>query len=334
MKGMRLPGLLALALAVLLGGATWDTAAAQGLESVTLRTDWLPLSYHAPFHLALEKGYYRAANLDVKVLDGRGSGSTIQLVGNGADTFGLAEAGVLAKSVGQGVPVKMVMGILRRSAAGILWPADRGIQTPADLRGKRITMCAGEATAVLLPAYLKAVNLSPGDVKQVTVDCGAKYSVIAQGLADAAVGYAPFARQQFFGLDIKDVRKFDYADVGVVLPATGVIASTKTIDTKPDLVRRFVAASLRGWADALGSPDTAFEVMASAVPALKGKEKVLRAEFDDYRPYFESPATRGKPFGWQSAEDWKLAETILAQYMDVKPQPSVDVYFTNKFIAD
>jgi NitT/TauT family transport system substrate-binding protein len=335
MKEMRwLSGSLTLALVVLLGGVAVNTAAAQALDAVTLRTDWLPLSYHAPFHLAIEKGYYRAANLDVKILDGRGSGSTIQLIGNGADTFGLADAAVLAKSVGQGVPVKMVMGILRRSAAGILWPAEKGIQAPADLRGKRITMCAGESTAILLPAYLKAVNLSPSDIKLVTVDCSAKYSVIAQGLADAAVGYAPFARQQFFALGVREVRKFDYADVGVVLPATGVIASNKTIESKPELVRRFVTASLRGWADALRSPDTAFEVMGNAVPILKGKEKVLRTEFDDYRPYFESPATRGKPFGWQSAEDWKLAETILAQYMDVKPQPSVDVYFTNKFIPD
>jgi NitT/TauT family transport system substrate-binding protein len=195
-------------------------------------------------------------------------------------------------------------------------------------------MCAGEAPAVLLPAFLKSVSLSMSDVKLVTVDCGAKYSVIAQGLADAALGYSPFAKQQFAALGIKEVRKFDYADVGVVLPATGIIGADKTLDTKPDLVRRFIAASLKGWADALKQPELAFEAMATAVPTLKGKERILRTEFDDYRPYFESPATRGKPFGWQSPEDWKLAEAILTQYMDVKPQPSVDVYFTNKFIPE
>jgi NitT/TauT family transport system substrate-binding protein len=309
------------------------SAMAQGLDAVTLRTDWLPLSYHAPFHLALEKGYYRAANIDLKILDGRGSGNTIQVVGNGADTFGLAEASVLAKAVGQGVPVKMIMGILRRSAVGVNFPADKGIQVPADLRGKRITMCAGEAPAVLLPAFLKSVNVPTSDIKLVTVDCGAKYSVIAQGLADAALGYSPFAKQQFAALGIKDVRKFDYADVGVVVPATGIIAADKTIDSKPELVQRFIGASLKGWADTLKNPEAAFDAMASAIPTLKGKERILRTEFDDYRPYFESAATRGKPFGWQSPEDWKLAETILIQYMDVKPQPSVDAYFTNRFIA-
>lgn len=307
---------------------------AQGPDAVTLRTDWLPLTYHAPFHLAVQKGYYKTVNIDLKIWDGRGSGNTIQLVGNGADTFGLAEAGPVAKAVGQGVPVKMIMGVLRRSAAGIIWPIEKEIHTPADLKGKRITMCAGESTAILLPAYLKAVNLSPSDVKLVTIDCSAKYSVVAQGLADAALGYAPWARQQFLAVGFKDIRKFDYADVGIVLPATGVIAATKTIETKPDLVRRFVSATLKAWGDGLKNPDEAFDAMINAVPALKGKEKVLRAEFEDYRPYFDSPATRGRPFGWQSPEDWKQAETILAQYMDVKPQRSVDVYFTNQFIPE
>jgi NitT/TauT family transport system substrate-binding protein len=307
---------------------------AQGPDVVTLRTDWLPLTYHAPFHLAVRKGYYNAVNIDLKIRDGRGSGNTIQLVANGADTFGLAEAGPVAKSVGQGVPVKMIMGILRRSAAAIIWPTEREIHTPADLKGKRITMCAGEATAILLPAYLKAVNVSPSDIKLVTVDCSAKYSVIAQGLADAALGYAPWAKQQFLALGFKDVRKFDYADVGIVLPATGVVAANKTIETKPDLVRRFIAATSKGWADALKNPEAAFDAMMSAVPALKGKEKALLAEFEDYRPYFTSTATRGRPFGWQSSEDWKQAETILTQYMDVKAQRSVDVYFTNEFIPE
>ncbi|MBZ5723277.1 MAG: ABC transporter substrate-binding protein [Acidobacteriia bacterium] len=77
---------------------------AQNLAPVSLRMDWLPISYHAPFYLARAKGYYKANGIDLKIENGKGSGATIQLVANGVDTFGLADAAVVAKSVSQDIP--------------------------------------------------------------------------------------------------------------------------------------------------------------------------------------------------------------------------------------
>ena len=313
-------------------GLVGARASAQAPEPVTIRMDWLPISYHAPFHLALASGYYRAAGIDLKIAEGKGSGGTVQLVANGADTFGLADAAVVAKSVTQGVPVKTVMGIFRRSAVGVVFPAQSPIQKPADLKGKRVASCAGDSAVILFPGFLKANNLSMDDLKIVTVDCSAKYTVVAQGLADATLGFGPYGRTMFQAAGISDMRKFDYADSGVALPAHAVIASLKTIETKPDLIRRFVGATAKGWAEARKNPEPAIEAMVRAAPLMKGKEAALKTEFEGYVPYLDTPATAGKPFGWQSPEDWKRAEAILAQYMDLKPQPSVDAYFTNRFI--
>ena len=70
----------------------------------------------------------------------------------------------------------------------------------------------------------------------------------------------------------------------------------------------------------------------STLPLLKGKEAVLKAELEDYLRYVDTPATADKPFGWQSADDWKQAEAVLAQYMDLRRLTSVDAYFTNEFL--
>lgn len=323
-----LVAILCVALLAALGLA----ATAQSLEPVTLRLDWLPLSYHAPFHLAVANGYYKAAGIDIKILDGKGSGNTIQLVANGLDTFGFADAGVVAKSVGQGIPVKMIMGVFKRSAVSLMTPVDTGIKTPQDVKGKRVATCAGDSAGVLLSAYLKAVNVT--DVKVVTVDCGAKYAVVAQKKADVTAAYGPYGRTTFTALGVPEVRNFDYADAGLVLPAHGLIASLKTIDGKPDLVRRFVSATAKGWVEARKHPDTATETLARSVAVLKGKEAALKAEFMGWLAYLDTPNTVGKPFGWQSPDDWKKAEAILVQYMDLKPQPSVDAYFTNKFVTE
>jgi NitT/TauT family transport system substrate-binding protein len=304
----------------------------QALEPVSIRMDWLTISYHAPFHHAVARGYYRAAGIDLKIAEGKGSGGTVQLVANGADTFGLADAAVVAKSVTQGVPVKTVMGVFRKSAVAVVFPAQSPIQKPGDLKGKRVATCAGDSAVILFPAFLKANGLSLDDLKIVTVDCAAKYTVVAQGLADATLGFGPYGRTMFRAAGVSDIRKLDYADSGVALPSHAIIASLKTIEAKPDLIRRFVSATTRGWLEARKNPDAAIEAMVRAAPLMKGKEAALKAEFEGYANYLDTPATAGKPFGWQSPEDWKRAEAILAQYMDLKPQPSVDAYFTNSFV--
>jgi NitT/TauT family transport system substrate-binding protein len=302
------------------------------LQGATLRMDWLPISYHAPFYLAKEKGYYSAAGIDLGIEDGKGSGATIQLVATDKDTFGLADASIVAKSIAQGVPVKLVMGIFRRSAVAIVFPGQNPIHKPADLKGKKLATCPGDAPAILLPAYLRAVNLSPTDVEIVNVDCGSKYTVVARGLADATLGFGPYGPTMFGAAGIKNVRELDYADAGLNVPSHGLIASLNLISSNPDLIRKFVAATSKGWQEARQNPDAAITAMVKAVPLMKGKEEVLKTEFKGYLNYLDTPATEGKPFGWQSEDDWKKAEGILVQYMSIPAQPSVGSYYTNDFI--
>ena len=324
--------LYALLSSVLTFLALGSVTASSAEVAATLRMDWLPISYHAPFYLAKEKGYYSDAGINLAIEDGKGSGATIQLISTDRDTFGLADASIVAKSIAQGIPVKLVMGIFRRSAVAIVFPGQSSISKPLDLKGKKLATCPGDAPAILLPAYLKAVGLSERDVEMVNVDCGSKYTVVARGLADATLGFGPYGPTMFGAAGIKDVRELDYADAGLTIPSHGLIASLNLISTNPDLVRRFVAATSRGWKEARQNPDAAITAMVQAVPLMKGKEEVLKTEFQAYLKFLDTPATQGRPFGWQSEEDWKKAEEILVQYMSIKQQPSVASYFTNDFI--
>jgi NitT/TauT family transport system substrate-binding protein len=306
---------------------------AQAPEPVSLRLDWSVISYHIPFYLANSRGYYRDAGLAVTIQEGKGSSGTVQLVGNGADTFGYADGAVVAKAIGTGVPVKMVMGILKNSPMALVYDGASGLASPHDLKGKRVSTCAGQATGVLLPAYLAAVGVPVADVKIVNTQCGPPiYQAVAQKQADAAASYGPPGKTYLTALGIKDIRRFEFADVGIALPAHGMITSLKVLETRPETVRRFLAATVKGWTEARKSPEAAIEATVAALPLLRGKEAVLRAEFEDYVKYIDTPNTRGKPFGWQSPEDWKKAEATLVQHMDLKRQPSVDAYFTNDFL--
>lgn len=309
-------------------------AAAQSLEKVSLRLDWTAVGYHAPFYLGVAKGYYRDAGLDVQILDGKGSANTATLVGSDANDFGFADATTAARLVGQGLPVKVVMGVFQRSTLSVFFPKGKGIKVPMDLKGKRVSMCAGDAMSEYLPAFLDAVGLKKDDVKFVTVDCAAKYTVVAQGQADAVASYATAGRSLLRSVGINDAGQFDYADVGIVLPSHGVITSLKKISSSPDTVRRFVTASAKSWQEASANPDAAIAALVAAVPLLKGREAVLKETLVDSMKYLTTPGNTGKPFGWQSPEEWEKAKETLVKYTNLPKTIPIDSFFTNQFVGN
>ncbi len=322
-----------LTLGVFLVAAMSGAAAVEAADKVTLRLDWTTTAYHAPFYVAQERGYFAKADIEVDILEGKGSGNAVQLVGNGTDTFGFLDSTTAAKATTIGVPVKVVMGIMQTSSAAIFFPAESPIQGAKDLKGKSILSCPGHAALLLLPAYLETAGLKMSDVKILNVDCGSLYRLAAEKAADAATGTSP-AAIGFFDRVGKPVRYLDYADAGINWPAHGIIAHTDTIKSKPDLIKRFVAAVAQGWADTIKNPDEAVQLMAVKKPMVKGNEKNFALQLRSYLKYATSPGTKGKPFGWQSAQEWKAAEQLMIKYLDVKPAPSVDTYFTNEFIAE
>lgn len=306
---------------------------AQAPEKVTLRLDWTTLGYHAPFYLGIAKGFYRDAGLDVAVLEGKGSATVINLVGNGSDDFAFADATTAARLISQGLPAVVVLGIFQRSTLALFYARDRGIQSPRDLKGKRISMCAGDGMTVYLPIYLHAIGLQPNDVQQVSVDCSLKYTVVAQNKADAVASYGTAGRPLMQAVGIADPGKFDYADAGVFLPSHGIVASTKTVSQRGAMVRRFVTATAKAWQAAQADPDAAVAATVAAQPLLKGKEALLKATLIDSLQYIATPGTRGKAFGWQSPQEWQEAEAALVQYTGMTKPASAEAFYSNAFVA-
>lgn len=314
-------------LAAGLAVALLSGAPAQAQQSVNLRLDWTTLGYHAAFFYGVSKGYYKEAGLDLKIEEGKGSSSVAALVGNDSDDFGFADATTAARLISEGLPVKVVMGIFQRSTLALFFRKD-AMKSPKDLAGKRVSMCAGDAMTIYLPAYLKAVGVKREDVQNVNVDCSVKYTAVAQNRADAVASYGTAGKPLMQAVGIKEVGKFDFADSGITLPSHGIIASIKKIKSNPDQVKRFVAATARSWEAARKDPDGAVAAVVAARPLLKGKEPMLKATFLDALQY--TGGTAGKPAGWQSPEDWKKARATLVEFANMKPIDSAE-FFTNEF---
>jgi NitT/TauT family transport system substrate-binding protein len=302
-------------------------------QKVTLRLDWTVLGYHAPFYYGRALGHYRDAGIDLDIQEGKGSSNSITLVGHGSDDFAFADATTAARLAGEGLPVKTVMGIFRKSTLSLFFPRSKNVATGKDLKGKTVSFCAGDGLTVYLAAYMELVGLAKDDVKTAMLDCSAKYVAVPQGIADGVASYGTAGRALLAKVNVPDSTKLDYADAGLHLPSHGIVASTKKIDGQADLVRRFVRATAKAWEASLAEPDKAFAAEVAAVPLLKGQEALLKSNFTEAVEYLNTPGTRGKPFGYQPPDEWAAATEILKKYVKLNPAATPETFYTNAFIA-
>ncbi len=325
--GRLLGALIALGMVILAAPA----GAQQAKDRVSLRLDWTLYGTHAPFFLAAERGYYGAEGLDVKISEGQGSATVMTLVAQGQDQFAFVDYGTMIKGVAQGLPVKAIFGIQRSNPMVIVSHAEAPIKTPKDLVGKIIAMAPAESTAQIFPAVLAASNVEANKVSVVNPAVGAKNALFLQKRVDAMTANinVQLAQLEAQGAKLAYMR---YADFGVNTLGHGMVAQSEYLKKNPDLTRRFIKATARGWAEALKSPEAAVDAMLKSYPHLRDQKAVFLRQFELTLPTIDTPNTKGKPLGWMAAEDWKSTLDVLVKYTGFEKPLPVEQYYTNEFV--
>lgn len=303
-------------------------AQSKPLEKVTVRLDWINSGYHAVWYYAKERGIFAEHGIDLEVLEGRGSATTAQTVGNDSVMFGTADTGAVMALISQGLPVKVVAGYLRQSPLALIFPKKNGWKTFQDVAGARIGFSAGGATALIFPAVMKATGLE-GKVRLIYMEPAAKPTALLEGRVDAIDSF-DFLQVPLFEAKGLPVSTFPYAATGVNVPGLGVITSRNMIQKNPDLVRRFVAASVKALEATQKEPERALQSLLKVSPTLDRAIalRVLELSFN----LFSSESSKGKPLGWVPPSDIEKAQDILVQYGGIKNRQPSETYFTNEFV--
>jgi NitT/TauT family transport system substrate-binding protein len=304
-------------------------SAAQAAERVTLRLDWSYWGGHAPFFVAIEKGYFARHGVEAVVQDGKGSRLTAMVVGEGKEDFGFADSTSVASAISQGLAAKVIALIMAKNPNGIVFLEGTRIERPKDLEGKVLGTSAGGSDATLLEAFLTKNNVDLSKVKLEKMPGDAKPAALLARKVDG------ISSQGFYNMPILESqgarpRQLLYADYGLPGLNYGVFTSKKQIQERPDTVRRFVAAVLEGWDYALANTDEAIGILTKRVPLLDAK--VARQQFVNMHALLRTKNTEGKPLGWQSAEDWKETIDVLEQHAGMKGRLPIEEYFTNEFV--
>ncbi len=307
-----------------------SSASAVTVVKATLRLDYLPSGTQAPFFLAQERGYFSQQGIDIDIQDGRGSGVTVQSIGNGQDTFGWAAVSAIALGIGQGLAIKSIAMITNKNSYGVFVDKASSINTLQDLYGKTILVVAGAPDGYTTTATLALNHLDASKVTLRAVDASSKVNLYTQGVGDGMVTTIPFGDPLVQPKRPSKVLR--WADYGLNLQDFGLIASTATIRSEPGLVRRFVSAALHGWKDAQADPHAAVQALVKHRPNVAADlaESQLKLELE----FLSSSRTQGKPLGCASAEDWKDTLSILKQYANLAGDTSnADRYYTNEFVS-
>lgn len=313
--------------------ATQSSAQALANDQVTLRLDWTIEGQHLPFLWALDKGYYAAEGIDAKIFEGRGSGNTAQLVGAKTDTFGEADASRTALARGQGAPLTVIAAFIQRSEGTVVSYAESGLNKPEDLIGKKVATSQGSSSTVLFQAMLKASGIPESKIDMVSVDSTAKVAALLQHRVDAVTGLMSaecvLVKLQSPG---EKITCMPMADFGVKALGVALIVNDDTIKQNPDLIRRFMRASMKGWNEAVQSPAEAAAIGKKYFPL--GDPKVVQAQFEALIPSLHSPNSVGHPIGWMAEADWRGTIDTLKSFMGLTSNASVSDYYTNDFIPE
>lgn len=251
-----------------------------GAESVTLQLKWKHQFQFAGFYMALEKGYYKDAGFDVRLIEGVVGVSAIeQLVGGQAD-FAVVDSGALL-AYAAGAPIQVLAAIFQHSPLALM-VTNPEIRKITDLRGKRIMMAPGLNADI--SAALAAVGITSRDIIQ--DDISFDVHDLIDGKTDAYAVYITDQPQQLNALHVP-YRLFLPKAQGIDFYGDILITSDKMIQEKHAKVMAFTKASMLGWDYALEHIDETIDVIEEKYntqnlsrkqlhfEALKSKEMIM-----------------------------------------------------------
>jgi NitT/TauT family transport system substrate-binding protein len=321
----------ALASGALAAPAAWYGAhAATSLKPVTMTLDWIYQGPNVGFMVARDKGFYRDAGLDVAITSGKGSGTTAQLIASKASQFGFSDGYAVATGISKGMAIKTVGSVFRKNPAALIVLADSGITAPKDLEGKTVAMTAGSGQFQQWPAFAKGAGIDVTKIRMVNIDPVGVGPALVNKRVDAIGGYAQGYVPAIEIRAKKQVRIFWFADYGVNVVSNGIIAHDDLIKSDPDLVRTFVAPTIKGFLYGRQHPD---EAVASVIKYLPTADPtIVRRELELSWKTWVTPSTLGKPLGWEAEADWASTVQVLKQYGGVATPPTLGALYTNEFV--
>ncbi len=264
----RLFMLMILLLGTILAGCNSDSESSSGtstsdgeLTPIKLQLKWVPQAQFAGYFVALEKGYYEEEGLDVTILPGGPDIVPEQQVANGTAQIGVNWVASLLPHQAEGMPLVQIAQIYQKSGLLLVTKKDSGIQSPADLAGKKVGNWMGGNEFEILALFDK-YDFDPNSDLQF-VKQGFTMDQFLSGELDAAsaMTYNEYHVVLEQGVPESDLSVIDMNDEGVAMLEDNLFANSEWLADNKEVAAKFVRASIKGWQDAINDPEGAVDII-------------------------------------------------------------------------
>jgi len=303
---------------------------AHAQDKVSVRLDFSPWGVQAAMHLAKNRGWFREAGLDVDIQDGRGSGNTIQLVNAGQVDVGQVQVGLVGSARAQGARIRSIWNFQRRTDLCVLVDRNSPINRIADLRGKKVVVFAASPWAPFIDTFLRAGGLVRDDLPVEVVDPAALWGTYVAKRADGLMSTVGSALRVAEGP--RPSKCILASDGGITFPSYGLVAREETIANRAAVLRRLIQVQQRAWEHLRTKPEDGAQAIIAERPDARLDARVLAAQITLTIEYFDTPATQGRPIGWQATADWDAALKSMEAAGVVRAGWNAADYFTNALV--
>jgi NitT/TauT family transport system substrate-binding protein len=321
--------------AAALVSATMFAAPASAETDIKFTLDWKFEGPAAGFFMAMDKGYFKEAGLNVTIDTGNGSVEAIPRVATGAYQMGFGDINSLIKFLDTDPTqkIKAVMVVYERPPFAIIGRKSLGVtEDPKSVEGRKLGAPPPDGAFAQWPAFVQAAGIDASKVTIESVGFPVREPMLAQGQVDGIVGFAfsSVLNLKAQGVAADDISTILMAEHGLDLYGNSILVNTDFAAANPDAVKGFLKALAKGFADAVADP------VAGADAVLKRNE-VLKKDIEVERLTMANNLNIKTPYvvanGFGGLDPAKLAKSI--EYLtvsmkltgNVKPEQIFDASF-------
>jgi NitT/TauT family transport system substrate-binding protein len=323
----------------------WRAAAALGVaafccasgsayakDTLSMMLNYTVTGAVAPFYLGKVRGYYDAEGIDLKLIEGHGSGPTVQAVATHNADIGYADFSTMVKVAAMGAPVKAIGVLMQENPTSVVGLAEKNIKTPQDIKGKTVAVAPGDASSQIWTMFMNKVGLKDSDFKTITGNPQTTINAVITGHADLLVGFATIPLISVEEATKKPARAIRFADYDVNVATLSIIARDDMIKDNPDLLKRFMRATAKSVDAAEKDPAAAVDALLKTLPAAGSRDVMIRT-LQATIPFYRTPETEKLPIFHVSAKNIDGSVASIVQYSKLDASANAPAkYYTGAFV--
>ncbi|HXG53222.1 MAG TPA: ABC transporter substrate-binding protein [candidate division Zixibacteria bacterium] len=308
-------------------------AGAAELKPATIRLDFIIGGKHAPWFVALEKGFYAKRGMAATIHAGSGSADTVRNIAAGGADFGFADMATAIVARSRGTPV-ITVAQLGYVPATILWREDSPIKTLKDLEGKSWAISPGQAQWYLMPAWARINKINFKSIRIQETAAPLQPAALATRKADFIVMYRAsndeVAELAASKQGIKLQRVF-MKDTGLDIYGSGLVVKDDDLKRRPDLVRAYVEGTMEGLRYTRDHQEESLQILLKHKPELDPALTTLQLK-NALTEVMIPPESVEHGLGYMRKDIMEKTVRITNEFFDVARKVSAAEVYTNRFI--